>query len=436
MAQNTFAKAIVKSAYITNFSGKQVDITKSVMTIDVYEDIYSPFVYCDMVIIDTERLSAVLPLVGEETFVLEFQSMGGRLIQYQFLLYKNDTSGSNATNSVKGYVLRGVTFERAFDSGRTVDTSYVGTYSSIAGQIFDDYLAKDTAGVGFDYEPSRSIGRYIGSQVTPLTAMEYCRQRAVSTSEARSPFVFFRNSYGYLFMSLNGLFNQMASAQSAQITHRYSARTPSAEFDEETEDSNVDIVDFDIVTHYDSMSKIDGGAFNSQTFSFDLTTKSFGLKHNFNYVDHGKTFQLGGTSDVNREQFTRPFANTRCVAYYLPTNTGLELTGDQYATQKNFYPEYVGEMAAYLTLVGEYNVHYTIYGDSSVAAGQVMKIAIPMSKDTSDKGIVHKNDPMYSGNFLCARVRHTLTFNENVEYYCRISAINGSRNSSIEEIST
>lgn len=435
MAENTFAKAIVKSAYITNSSGTKVDITKSVMTIDVYEDIYSPFVYCDMVIIDTERLSAILPLVGEETFILEFQSIGGRLIQYQFLLYKNDTGGSNATNAARGYVLRGVTFERAFDSGRTVDTSYVGTYSSIAGQIFDDYLAKDTAGVGFDYEPSKSVARYIGAQVTPLTAMEYCRQRAVSTSEAKSPFVFFRNSYGYLFMSLNGLFNQMASNKSAQITHRYAASTPSAEFDEETAESNVDIVDFDIVTHYDSMSKIDGGAFNSQTFAFDLTTKAFGLKHNYNYVDHGKVFQLGGTADVNREQFTRPFANTRCVAYYVPTNTGLELSGDEYSTQKDFYPSHVGEMAAYLSLVGEYNVHYTIYGDSSVAAGQVMKIAIPMAKDTTTSGIIHKNDPMYSGSFLCARVRHTLTFNENVEYYCRISAINGSRNMSIEDIS-
>ena len=99
-------------------------------------------------------------------------------------------------------------------------------------------------------------------------------------------------------------------------------------------------------------------------------------------------------------------------------------------------PHHVGEMDAYLNLVSEYNIHYTMYGDSDVTAGQVMKIAVPKARDMAptDGSGRTTNDGMYSGSFLLAQVRHTMTFDEGVDYYVRVSAINGARNMKIEDI--
>lgn len=436
--QDTPGKAIIQEAYIYNTaSGVNVDVSKLLVSLDIYEDIYSPFVYCDMMVLDYDSFASKFPLAGEEFFVLKYKSPRGKVVSYHFFLYKNDSGAATPLSTAKGYVLRGVTLERAFDTGKTVSGAYTGSYAKIAAQIFDDFISKDTGGLQFNYEPSKSVGRYISPQASPLSAIEHCRARSVSTSEAKSPFVFFRNSNGYTFMSLNGLFNQSASEAAAQKTHTYASRTLPAEFSGQVNsgDIAVDIVSFDIATYYDTMSKIDSGAFNTDTYSFDLTTKSFTLRKRYNITDHASKFQLGGSQYYNRRAFAENFANTRCVAYYMPTNMGMELQGDT-STQKDFFPDHAGEMDAYLNLVSEYNIHYTMYGDSNVTAGQVMKIAVPKARDMapSDGSGRTTNDSMFSGSFLLARVRHTMTFDGGVDYYVRVSAVNGARNMKIEDI--
>lgn len=432
-------KASIKEAYVyTTLGNKRVDITKYAMHIDVYEDIYAPFVYCDIVLIDYNQFAAEFPLAGEEYFVFTWQSEGGKLCRYHFLLYKNDTGGYTPTQSAKGYVLRGVTLERAFDSGKTVSRSFTGSYSDIAAAIFDTYIASDAGGLGVEYEPSRSIGRFVAPQWSPLKCIDYCRKRAVSRGEARSPFVFFRNTDGYRFMSLNGLFNTEMSKPSAQVVHRYSAKTTSAMFDEKQEPGVVaDIIAFDIVSYYDTVAKIDMGTYNTHGYSFDLTTKSFVLRQQFNMSDTANKFQFGGgNSGVhNRLEFMQNFDNTRCVALYVPTDVGLELASDDTKTQKDLYPDYMAEMAAYTGMVGEYNVQYTIYGDSNVSAGQVMTINVPTASDVGrDEKSARKADMLFSGSFLLARVKHSFEFNEQVDYSIRISGINGSRSVKTESL--
>lgn len=435
--QNVLGRAIIKEAYIYNKDGVTLSITDNLVSVEIYEDIYNPFVSCEMMLVDYDSLAKQFPLVGEEFFRFSYKSIEGKLVTYEFFLGTKDTAAMTETNAAKAYVLRGVTKERAFDTAKTVSRAFVGTYASIAGQIFDDFIKVDSDGYGFDYEPSRGVTRFTVPQMSPLQAIEYCKSRAVATGEARTPFTFFRSSEGYSFTSISGLFNRKGSEASAGVTHTYAARQLPAEYDEKLSNgTKVDIVKFDIASFYDTTEKIDRGSYNGDCYSFDLTTKAFTLKQRYNLVDQGNKFQLGGQGYINRADFAGSFANTRCVAYYVPTDCAWEINGDQ-STQKDLYPDYVGEMAAYSNLISEYNIHYTIYGDSNVTAGQVMKINVPQSREQAGKGTNRgTQDKMYSGSFLCARTVHTFNFNENVDYYVHISAINGARNHSIEDLRT
>lgn len=430
--QNTLGKGIISEAYIYNtISGKKVPILNYLLNIDIYEDIYTPYVYCDMVFADYDSVANIFPLAGEEYFVFAFQSLGGKVSKYHFMLYNKENVAATGTNSATAYVLRGVTLERAFDSGKTVSTAFKGTCSSIAGQIFDRFIAVDTGGLSLNYEPSRSVEHYIPPQISPLAAIEEMRKRAVSISEARSPFLFFRSSNGFYFMSMNGLFNVAAAEPSAKITHRYVSSNPGAEFDEETQlRTNADIVSFEINTLYNTLEKIDNGGYNAHSYSFDLTTKWFGARQFFNMTDAVGKFQLGGSGVHNRASFMENFNNTRCVAYYHPTDLAREFMG----TTKDMYPEFMAEMTAYSNMVSEYNVNFTIYGDSNVTCGQVMKVLVPKSRDTSDNGgKTHEASDLYSGSFLLDSVRHSITIGENVDYFTVVSGINGARDVSIEK---
>lgn len=411
----------------------QIDIQPQLLNVSIFEDIYTPFVYVELTIADYDEIARKLPLIGEEFFVFSFRSNLGKMVSYQFLLYKNDTGGSNATNTMQAYVLRGVTLEKAFDTAKTVNASYKGTYAQIAGQIFDDYLGRDAGGYSLQYEPTKSVQRFISPFLSPLECIEWCRNRAVSAdSAAKSPFVFFRNSEGYYFISLNGLFNKSAGEDLAKLAHVYYGKsTPPDQVDRVDDGGNAykaDIVSYDIQTKYDTMSKQRDGAYNTHSYTFDLTTKQFVFRKPFNASQDANKFQLGNPGEFNRPDFLGLFNDSRCYNYYQPVNFSVELEG----TTTNFLPDHVGEMRAYAGLVSEYNAKFRMYGDSNITAGKVLKVSIPQS--TGDKQAERSEDPMVTGYMLCASVRHDITIADRVTYFLSISGIKGSFPTSIEEL--
>lgn len=426
---------IIQAAIYSAATGVTVPVTNYLQSVNIYEDIYTPFVSCSIVMVDYESVVNKFPLAGEEFFHIKFKSYKGREIDFNFLLYKNHNVGTTPLNTMKGMELHGVTFEYALDKAKTVTEAYRGTYSSIVSEIFDTYIQKDAGSLDMSYEPSRGIVKVVPSFWTPLETIEYCRSRAVASSAVKSPFLFFRNADGYYFRSMNGLFNEMASKPEAKIIHKYAPRTLPATFDERNEQTGarVDIVDYHINSYYDTMEKINHGAYNTDSYSFDLLTKSFVLNKRFNLSEGGGAFQLGGSGGVyNRPTFLQQFKNTRCNVSYVVTNTANEVDGD---CSKDFFPDFVGEKSAYTNLVGEYNFRYTIYGDTDVTAGQVMAISVPRSQDvdtpTAKKSEV---DKMFSGSFLITRVEHIITMNTNIDYYMRISAVNGARDYTVEGV--
>lgn len=420
---------ILAASIYSRISGVSVDVMDSLMSVVIHEDIYTPYITCDVTFIDYDKVAKKFPLAGEEYFYVKFKSYRGREIDFTFLLYKNSNVGSTPLDTVRGMVLHGVTTELAFDKAKVVQQSFYGTYSSIASDIFDRYVKNDASGLDMNYEPSRGVFKVVSPFWTALQAIDYCRARAVASSEVKSPFVFFRNVDGYHFRSLNGLFNEMASMPEAAKTHVYASRPLSAAFDEnEVAGYVVDIVDYHIPTYYDTMEKIALGAYNSDSYSFDLLTKSFILNKRFNLSERGGNFQLGGAGGVyNRQQFVQAFNNTRCAVSYVATNVAREFDG----ASKDFFPEFVGEKSAYTNLVGEYNFRCTVYGNTDMTAGQVMRVAVPpIGRDKA--GEETTTDPMFSGSFLIANIEHVITFNTNIDYYMVVSGINGARDYTVE----
>lgn len=343
---------IIQASIYSSASGVSVPVTDYLQSVNIFEDIYTPFISCNIVLLDYQSITNRFPLAGEEFFHIKFQSYKGREIDFNFLLYKNRNVGSTPLNTMKGMELHGVTLDFALDKAKTVTQAFRGTYSSIAAEVFNTYIKKDASGLDLSYEPSRGITKMIPSFWSPLEVIEFCRSRAIASSAVKSPFVFFRNVDGYFFRSLNGLFNEMATKPEARIVHSYAPRTLPATFDERNEVSGarVDIVDYHIDSYYDTMEKINLGAYNTDSYSFDILTKSFILNKRFNLSESGGSFQLGGAGGVyNRQSFVQSFRNTRCQVSYVPTNVAGEIDGE---SSKDYYPDFVGEKTAYVNLLG------------------------------------------------------------------------------------
>lgn len=418
-------KVVIQRAQIYNSLGTS-NVVNNLLSIDIYEDIYTPYVYCELLVLDYNKLASSLPLIGEEFLLIDFKTEGDQTITYQFYLYQQDNGAIMTNNKAQGYSLHGVTLERAFDTAKTVSRSYKGTYASIAGQIYDDFIKKDT-GKEFNFEGSKSVVRYIPPQISPLKAIEYCKRRAVPAGNVFSPYTFFRNSRGYNFISFNSLF-QMANRSSEDVIHTFGSPSP----DPTADDNQVvggkairnDIISFDPQNKYNSVNKIDRGTYNTTSYSFDLTTKQFALRKQFNLSENKSKFQLGSVGEFNTEDFLQTFNNTRCYVEYRPTDFSVELEG----TQTDFLPDAVGEMNAYLGLFGQQEVRMLMYGDSNLTSGQTLTVTIYKPTDQTKTPEV---DDTHSGTYLISRIRHNIILGTQNTYQCHVTGIKGAMNNTL-----
>jgi len=81
------------------------------------------------------------------------------------------------------------------------------------------------------------------------------------------------------------------------------------------------------------------------------------------------------------------------------------------AEKKNQLPYY---MAHFLTTI----IHMTIYGDSAISAGDVIKCQFPEPSGITrgQTSPVNEDSTMTTGNYIVTKCRHILTFNEKAEY--------------------
>ena len=81
------------------------------------------------------------------------------------------------------------------------------------------------------------------------------------------------------------------------------------------------------------------------------------------------------------------------------------------AEKKNQLPYY---MAHFLTTI----IHATIYGDSAISTGDVIKCQFPEPSGTTrgETSPVNEDSTMTTGNYIITKCRHILTFNEKAEY--------------------
>lgn len=421
-------KVSIDQASIYNSLGR-ISIINNLMRVEIFEDIYTPYVYCNLVVIDYNKLASGLPLIGEEYFAITFRSEGGRPINYLFYMYQQDDGVIMPNNKAQGYVLHGMTLERAFDNTATVSGAYKNSYATIAGQIYDDHIKQHTE-IEFEFEPSKSIARYIVPQLSPLQAINYCMHKAVPNSGVYSPYTFFRNSRGYNFTSYNYLF-QRAGNLSENVVHVYGRPSPNPQNDEDGTSGGAptrnDIISFEPQGKYNTLNKIDRGTYNSSSFSFDLTTKQFVLRKQFNLSENKHKFQLGGSGEFNTERFLKTFNNTRCFVDYRPVDFSIETEG----ASVDFLPDAIGEMTSYVGLFAQQQAGILMYGDSNYTAGQA--ITIQVYKPT-DQNMTAERDDTHSGTYLLSRVKHTILFDTQNTYELNMTGIKGAMGKKLTEL--
>ncbi len=276
-----------------NDQSQDIDIRNGVMSIDYYEDIFSPTVTAKVVVYNTGdsiegkdgKLQSIyngLPLRGGERLSLRIapntEENGGLDFSenYQDYLYVSSitnviTESKKETFTLNLVAREAITNETTrvpikFPSSSTIDVS--------VKKILQNYLKTEKE---IDADPASNAYAFIANMRKPFNIITWLASKAVS-EQGNAGFFFYQTQDGYQFKSIDNLINQEPKAE-----YTYTEVNMS-----DTERNN----DFNIITYATNknqnlLEKLRLGAYSSFVATYDPLRSEFNLPQQavFNYDD-------------------------------------------------------------------------------------------------------------------------------------------------------
>lgn len=193
-------------------SGEIADLTKSLIEVNIFEDIYSSALKGSVIIADTNNMIRNLQILGQDYIRLKVRTPGFEddkcfdFSENVFAVYKIGTRAEPTSRS-EIFELSFVSVEALTNVRKRISKSLTGSPSEIFEQLMKGDYSINTKKKLY-IEKSSGIRKYVVPNNNPFKFIESLMQEAVS-SNTQSPFyLFFENVRGYHFRTLQSLYNE------------------------------------------------------------------------------------------------------------------------------------------------------------------------------------------------------------------------------------
>lgn len=354
-----------------------------------------------------ERLG-INGIQGEEFVKLKLKSPSREPIDLLFHVSFVEPVDSSEQNIGQFFNIICVTKEKIISDLSTINKSFSSTESEAAKNIFNNaiidsepykFFKQINPGAGNAFwgdrkifvHPSSGIEQsYIVPGLQPINAIQWLAHRSMGHPRKYpgSYYTFFENSKGFHFANIEQLIEENKSA-GANFTYdplAHQQQTHYARFYR-------NIQNISAMSMPSPAVRINNGTYRHTVRTVDYTKKRHSDQQ-FNMVDwHNKFHKPGEVFHLTREFFNK-FANIDPFEYIVVKNR---------ETKNDNAPQTVGIELAFQDLLSSYAMTITVYGDTSLNAGDVIHIKLPESGAHEQRGY-----SIYSGLWFVGAVKHII----------------------------
>jgi len=396
-----------------NDQSQDVDIRTGVISIDYYEDIFSPTVTAKILVYNTGdsiegkdgKLQSIyngLPLRGGERVSIRIapntEDNGGLDFSenYQDYLYVSSVTNVLSMAKKETFTLNLVSREAItnettrvpvkFPSSSTIDVS--------VKKILEDYLKTEKE---MDVDPVSNAYGFISNMRKPFNIITWLASKSVS-EQGNAGYFFYQTQDGYQFKSIDNLINQEPKA-----TYEYTEVNVS-----DTERNN----DFNILRYatnknQDLLEKLKLGAYSSFVATYDPLKSEFNLPQQAEFtlsksVDKDKTKNLGQELKLPPidDASDRTLGDIPSRVMTMVLDRGVLEKGVK--TDKNADPlQYQAQSLMRYNTLNTQQMHMQVPLNTNLRAGDTIKCMFP--KVTSEDEDV---DDEQSGLYLIKEICH------------------------------
>jgi hypothetical protein len=263
----------IEKIQIVSSTGFFQDITNQVIGIQVFEDLFSPFITGSLIIKDSLDLATTFPLVGEEFVDIKISTPTLKTpIEGRFYLFKMANKEILGDRSVT-YELHFISQHAVIDLNKKVSKAWSGKCSDIVKEI----MSSKEFGLQIDskmqfVEETRNEIKFISNFWNPVKSLNYVCDHSLNFNESPT-YVFFQNRQGYNFVSLETLYTNNDIVQEFYYDNYKRDELPGGGSVINPEQQYKRIKEIRIPESYDYLDNIRKGMFASRQYAYDITTK-------------------------------------------------------------------------------------------------------------------------------------------------------------------
>lgn len=403
---------------ITGRNGN-LDLTPFILQIQIFEDLFAPFISGNIVLKESMDLVNKLPLAGEEfvdihIFTPTFEGDNNKEIIGKYAIYKMSERTQVAERAV-GYTLHFTAIEARIDIGRKIRSAFEGYPHEIAQKlIYQDELGLKTER-SVNIEDTTNSIKFVCNNWTPMKAINYCAAKAINIDESPT-FTFFENRNGFNFISLTGLYKQEPMQHFVRDNYR---RDPEDSGTKNIEEEYRRVGDIKQPVSFDFFNRIQSGLFQSKLSTYDFLTReykeiTYNALDQFGQLEHLNQYPLMSI-DLFRDSVTGDALINEEVALFHKNQHETIHEGFNDVTMNNKYLE----RRSLLSQAEAFKVTIDVAGRTDYTVGKVVELTTYRNETVQATG-EPPVDKMMSGKYLIAAINHVIT---ESEHRCHIELI-------------
>ena len=393
-------------------NGSSLDLSKLMLELSIYEDIFSFAVSGYLKIEDAIGVVNGLNLTGNEYISIKFGKTADDPDMHSktYKLYKLGDRTPSGNMMTEYYTLYFCSDELLLSEQTKITKSYSG--SLITEIVYDILVNQMEIPTGRVNIVEDTIGMYdfVVNRLKPFEAVSWVSCYARPSVGKGADMLFFETKDGFNFRSLQSLFKQPTFASFLYQQKNLNDTS----FDEKTKT----IINFEYPKAFDTMENVNSGTFSNKLISLDpLQRKKTVTVFNYNkYQADNETTSLNDNPTINgiKNRYGKTLYNSYDGVTKLVTGNSNQ-SGDAYisetesASKDIFIEEYVPNRTAQLSLARLTVLKLVVPGRSALMAGQVVEVNFPSTQLTNEGGSeIREEDKSYSGKYLITALRHII----------------------------
>ena len=401
---------------------KTMDIKGITLTLSITEDIFSNCLVGSCLVYDTQDVRSLLPLTGLERLSFKLNTPGlpgydfSESTGVPFHIYKVDTIRKDTSNDIgQFYKLYFCSPEMYYNQLTSVSRAYAGPIEMAVKDIFRNkkYLNSKKK---IYVEETATNAKYVIPSLKPFKAINYLATQCTAGKYNNAGYVFYENSKGFHFRSLESL---MAMGGSVARPTRWNFQTQIVQTQDSKKPEVKDIekrmqtvIKYEAGRQVDALENIKHGMYANKlvvhdAFNKTLTTHDFNYKDDFEKGYHTET--TGDENDTIKGIIPEAKLNDTDTGLYefadskkmVVTETSGVHNDYEFTPTKDTLPKITSQRRVLRNM----NMSMLVYGNTLLNCGDIINFTVPIMQPSEE---VQPN-PYTSGRYLILAIKHTIS---------------------------